>query len=79
MRCASELFLLLRLRCSYGESTTIGAEGLSGAIPERIILHRLRFQAKSDKIDKSSAPVLDFTIQMIKGNPEYLVYVKFGP
>jgi OmpA family len=59
-----------------GESTTIGAEGLSGAIPERIILHGLRFQAKSDKIDKSSAPVLDYTIQIIKGNPEYLVYVK---
>ena len=61
---------------AMGESTTIGAEGLSGAIPERIILHGLRFQANGDKIDKSSVPVLDYTIQIIKGNPEYLVYVR---
>ncbi|MGC1965942.1 MAG: hypothetical protein WA673_05745, partial [Candidatus Acidiferrales bacterium] len=52
---------------AMGESTTIGAEGLSGAIPERIILHGLRFQANSDKIDKSSVPMLDYTIQIIKG------------
>ena len=61
---------------AMGESTTIGAEGLSGAIPERIIMHGLRFQANSDKIDKSSVPVLDYTIQIIKGNSEYLVYVR---
>ena len=45
-------------------------------IPERIILHGLRFQSNSDKIDQSSMPVLDYTIQIIKGNPEYLVYVR---
>jgi len=61
---------------AMGESTTIGSEALSGAIPERIILHGLRFQANSDKIDKSSVPVLDYTIQVIKQNPEYLVYVR---
>jgi hypothetical protein len=61
---------------AMSESTTIRAEGLSGAIPKRIILHGLRFQANSDKIDKSSVPVLDYTIQIIKGNPEYLVYVR---
>ena len=61
---------------AMSESTTIGAEGPSGAIPERIILHGLRFQANSDKIEKSSVPVLDYTIQIIKGNPEYLVYVR---
>jgi outer membrane protein OmpA-like peptidoglycan-associated protein len=54
---------------AMGESTTIGSEALSGAIPERIIMHGLRFQANSDKIDKSSVPVLDCTIQIIKGNP----------
>jgi hypothetical protein len=43
---------------AMGESTTIGSEALPGAIPERIILHGLRFQANSDKIDKSSVPVL---------------------
>jgi outer membrane protein OmpA-like peptidoglycan-associated protein len=61
---------------AMGESTTIGSETLSGAIPERIILDGLRFQANSDKIDKSSVPLLDYTIQIIKENPEYLVYVR---
>lgn len=61
---------------AMGESTTIGAERLSGAMPERIILHGLRFQANSDQIDKSSVPVLDYTIQIILANPEYLVYVR---
>ncbi len=61
---------------AMGESTTIGSETLSGTIPERIILDGLRFQANSDKIDKSSVPLLDYTIQIIKENPEYLVYVR---
>jgi hypothetical protein len=65
-----------RTGLAMGESTTIGSEALSGAIPERIILHDLRFQANSDKIDKFSVPVLDYTIQIIKENPEYLVYVR---
>ena len=61
---------------AMGKSTTIGSETLSGAIPERIVLHGLRFQANSDKIDKFSVPMLDYAIQIIKGNPEYLVYVR---
>ena len=48
----------------------------SAPIPERIVLHGVRFQARSAKIDESSVPVLDYTIQTIKANPEYLVYVK---
>jgi hypothetical protein len=64
---------------AMGESTTIGFGTPSAAIPERIILHGVHFQARSDKIDESSVPVLNYTIQTIKANPEYLVYVKVMP
>ena len=43
---------------------------------ERIVLHGVRFRARSDKIDKSSVPVLDYAVQIIKRNPESLIYVK---
>jgi outer membrane protein OmpA-like peptidoglycan-associated protein len=43
---------------------------------ERVVLHGVRFRARSDKIDKSSVPVLDYAVQIIKRNPESLIYVK---
>jgi outer membrane protein OmpA-like peptidoglycan-associated protein len=43
---------------------------------ERVVLHGVRFRARSDKIDKSSVPVLDYAAQIIKRNPESLIYVK---
>ena len=64
MRCASELLLLLRLRWWRW------ANRLQSEPKDCLTL----FQ--SDKIDKSSVPVLDYRIQIIKGNPEYLVYVR---
>ena len=46
------------------------------ATAERIVLHGVRFQAQSSRIDKSSVPVLDYAVQIIKRNPESLIYVK---
>ena len=43
---------------------------------ERVVLHGVRFRARSDKIDKCSVPVLDYAVQIIKQNPESLIYVK---
>ena len=43
---------------------------------ERVVLHGVRFRARSDKIDKCSVPVLDYAVQIIKRNPESLIYVK---
>lgn len=65
-----------QVRAMGNQPTAIGFRASSAAIPERIILHDVRFQARSAKIDESSMPVLDYTIQTIKANPEYLVYVK---
>ncbi len=76
MRCASELLLLFRLKCWRWANRRQSDPKHCLSIPERIILHDLRFQANSDKIDKFSVPVLDYTIQIIKENPEYLVYVR---
>jgi hypothetical protein len=64
---------------AMGQATTIGFRAPAAAIPERIVLHGVRFQARSANIDESSVPVLDYTIQAIKANPEYLVYVKVMP
>jgi hypothetical protein len=68
-----------QVRAMGGQPATIGFRASSTAIPERIVLHGVRFRAKSAKIDESSVPVLDYTIQTIKANPEYLVYVKVMP
>jgi outer membrane protein OmpA-like peptidoglycan-associated protein len=64
---------------TMAQPTTVGFRAPSAAIPERIVLHGVRFQARSDKIDESSLPLLDYAIQAIKANPEYLVYVKVMP
>jgi hypothetical protein len=64
---------------AMAQPTTIGFRAPAAAIPERIVLHGVRFQARSDKIDESSVPVLDYTIQTIKANPECLVYIKVMP
>src|SRR5207245_2916560 len=45
------------------------------ATAERIVLHGVRFRARSDEIDKRSMPVLDYAAQIIKQNPESLIYV----
>jgi outer membrane protein OmpA-like peptidoglycan-associated protein len=57
-------------------STTVGSAAPDAVSAERIVLHGLRFQAHSNKIDKSSVPMLDYVVQIIKENPESLVYVK---
>ena len=43
---------------------------------ERVVLHGVRFRARSAKIDLCSVPVLDYAVQIIKQNPESLIYVK---
>ena len=43
---------------------------------ERVVLHGVRFRARSDKIDLCSVPVLDYAVQIIKQNPESTIYVK---
>jgi outer membrane protein OmpA-like peptidoglycan-associated protein len=46
------------------------------ATADRIVLHGVRFRARSDKIDKRTMPLLDYAAQAIKQNPESLIYVK---
>ena len=45
-------------------------------VAERIVLHGVRFRARSDKVDKRSMPLLDYAAQTIKQNPESFIYVK---
>ncbi len=46
------------------------------ATAERIVLHGVRFQAQSDRIDKCSVPILDYAVQILKRSPESLIHVK---
>jgi hypothetical protein len=46
------------------------------ATAERIVVHGVRFQVQSDGIDKRSLPILDYAVQILKRNPESLIYVK---
>lgn len=57
------------------ESPVVASESPYAATPERIVIHGLRFQAQSDKIDKAAVPVLDYAIQVIKETPGSVVYV----
>jgi outer membrane protein OmpA-like peptidoglycan-associated protein len=57
-------------------SRIVGSRTLHVATAERIVLHGVRFRARSDKIDKCSMPVLDYAVEIIKQNPESLIYVK---
>ena len=57
-------------------SRIVGSRTLHVATAERIVLHGVRFRARSDKIDKCSMPVLDYAVQTIKQNPESIIYVK---
>ncbi len=60
-------------------SPIVGSGTSHVATAERIVLHGVRFRARSDKIDKCSVPVLDYAVQIIKQNPESLIYVKVRP
>lgn len=40
------------------------------------MLHGVRFQPQSDRIDKCSVPMLDYAVQILKRSPESLIYVK---
>ena len=57
-------------------SPPVGSGAPYIATAERIVIHGVRFQAQSSRIDKSSVPVLDYAVQIIKRNPESLIYVK---
>jgi outer membrane protein OmpA-like peptidoglycan-associated protein len=57
------------------ESRPVGPATPEAVSAERIVLHGLRFQAQSNRIEKSSVPMLDYALQIIKQNPESLVYV----
>ena len=57
-------------------SPTVGSRTPDVATAERIVIHGVRFRGRSDKIDKCSVPVLDYTVQIIKHNPKSLLYVK---
>ena len=57
-------------------SPIVGSGAPHVAAAERVVLHGIRFRARSDKIDKCSVPVLDYAVQIIKQNPKSLIYVK---
>ena len=57
-------------------SPTVGSGTPHVATAERIVLHGVRFRARSDKIDRYSVPVLDYAVQIVKQNPESIIYVK---
>ena len=57
-------------------SPTVGSETPHVATAERIVVHGVRFRTRSDKIEKCSVPVLDYAVQIIKQNPESLIYIK---
>lgn len=57
--------------------SAVAGPGASGvAVPERIVVHGLRFRAGSDEIDASSLPVLDYAIWIIRETPGSLIYLK---
>ena len=56
--------------------TPTAGSGTPHVTAERIVLHGVRFRARSDKIDKDSMPLLDYAALAIKQNPESLIYVK---
>jgi len=60
-------------------SPTVGSGTPHVATAERIVLHGVRFRARSDKIDKCSVPALDYAVQTIKQHPASLIYVKVRP
>jgi outer membrane protein OmpA-like peptidoglycan-associated protein len=55
---------------------TVGSEAPHVTTAERVVLHGVRFRARSDKIDKCSEPVLNYAVQVIRQNPESFIYVK---
>jgi outer membrane protein OmpA-like peptidoglycan-associated protein len=57
-------------------SPIVGSEAPHVATAERVVLHGVRFRARSDTIDKRSVPVLDYAVQIIKQNPESVIYVR---
>jgi outer membrane protein OmpA-like peptidoglycan-associated protein len=58
------------------ESPLVGSGAPYVATAERLVLHSVRFLARSDKIDQCSMPVLDYAAQIIKQSPESLIYVR---
>ena len=60
-------------------SSIVGSEAPRVATAERVVLHGIRFRPRSDEIDKRSVPVLNYAVQIIKQNPESLIYVKVRP
>ena len=57
-------------------SPRVGSGAPYVATAERIVLHGVRFQAQSDRIDKFSLPILDYAVQILKRSPESPIYVK---
>ena len=57
-------------------SSIVGSEAPRVATAERVVLHGVRFRPRSDEIDKRSVPVLNYAVQIIKQNPESLIYIK---
>jgi outer membrane protein OmpA-like peptidoglycan-associated protein len=57
-------------------SPTAGSRTPDVATAERIVIHGVRFRARSDKIEKCSVPVMDYAVQIIKQNPESLIKVR---
>jgi outer membrane protein OmpA-like peptidoglycan-associated protein len=57
-------------------SATIKSGKPHVAAAERIVLHGVRFPARSAKIDRCSIPVLDYAAHIIRQNPESLIYLK---
>ena len=60
-------------------SSIVGSEAPRVATAERVVLHGVRFRPRSDEIDKRSVPVLNYAVQIIKQNPESLIYLKVRP
>ena len=60
-------------------SSIVGSEAPRVATAERVVLHGVRFRPRSEEIDKRSVPVLNYAVQIIKQNPESLIYLKVRP
>jgi hypothetical protein len=65
-------------RVTAGSSIS-GSEAPRVATAERVVLHGVRFRPRSDEIDKRSVPILNYAVQIIKQNPESLIYLKVRP
>jgi len=72
--------LLTGAVCLQAQVTPVNAPPLSAVIgapgtATRLVLHGIRLQGTSDKLDEGSKPLLDYAARFIKENPQATVYL----